>query len=444
MKMEDMVLFSVDDHIIEPPDMFEGRIPKTYGDAAPKHHSEGGVDYWTFGGQRMYYTGTNAVAGRPRDEYGFEPSSLSQMRRGCYDVDARIGDMNVNGVAASVNFGTFVGMAGEPFLKQSDKDLALATLQAWNDWHIEAWCAAYPDRLVPMAITPLWSPELIANEIRRVNAKGCDVIAFHPNPVVLGLPSFHTDHWDPVWQACTERDMTICMHFADSSYAVPSPDSPIDVFFSNMPIGLYRVVSDLIYTPALRKFPDLRFAMSEAGVGWVPYMKERIDYTHRHHSQWTRQDFGDKRPSELFERHFLSCFIDDPVGIYLRRRVGIRNISWEADYPHADGLWPKAPEKLYQDLLDADVPDDEIDLITHQNAARVFKFDPFKLRPREQLTVGALRKAAAAAGVDTAPLRTNRAGHAPSEKDAGPVSMHEIARLRAINNASTSHAPPLR
>ena len=436
MRLEDMVLFSVDDHIVEPPNMYEGRLPSKFADVAPRHHhgERGADDYWTFAGRRLVYIGSNAVVGRPREEYGFEPSALGQMRPGCYDVNARIGDMNANGIAVSVNFGSMTGMAGEMFLQVSDKELALATLQAWNDWHIEDWCGAYPGRFVPLTNLPMWDPQLAAAEVRRVKAKGCNVISFHPNPVALGLPSFHTDHWDPVWQACTENEVTICLHFADGSYSVPSPDSPVDVMISNMPIGLYRVASDLVWSPVLRKFPTIQFAMSEGGAGWIPYMKQRIDCTFRLHHQWTRQDFGGKNPSEIFDRNFATCFIDDPVGIKLRHEIGINNITWECDYPHADCTWPLSPEKLWQDLVDAKVPDDEIDLITHRNAIRLFKFDPFEHFSREQLTVGGLRRKAKDQGVDTTPMRTDGAGKPPSESDLGPVSMRDVAKQLGARN----------
>jgi len=439
MRLEDMVLFSVDDHIIEPANMYEGRIPSKFKDVAPKHHEgkNGEDDYWTYGGRKAAYIGSNAVVGRPREEYGFEPSSLSQMRPGCYDVDARIGDMDVNGVAVSVNFGTMTGMAGEKFRELNDKEFAQVMIQAWNDWHIEDWCGKYSERLVPLANLPMWDVEASAKEIARVKAKGCSVISFHPNPVVLGQPSFHTDHWDPVWKACVDNDITICLHFADGSYSVPSLDSPVDVMISNMPIGLYRVASDLTYSPVLRKFPKLQFAMSESGAGWIPYMKQRIDCVFRLHSQWTRQDFGGLKPSEVFDRNFATCFIDDPIGLQIRHEVGIQNITWEADYPHADCVWPNAPEKLWQDLMAAEVPDNEIDLITHENAARLFHHDMWKIRPRSELNVGALRAKAKAAGVDTTPMRTEGAGHAPSQSATGPVSMRDVARqLGAMGEAA--------
>jgi len=429
MKLEDMVLFSVDDHIIEPPDMFDSRMPAKFADGWPKHHhAENGDDFWSFEGRILKYMGSNAVVGRPREEYGFEPSSLSQMRPGCYDVHARIGDMNANGIACSINFGSMSGFCGETFMQAKDKALGLAALQAWNDWHIEDWAGAYPGRLAPMAILPLWDPQLAAAEVRRVKAKGCNVISFHPNPIMLGLPSFHTDYWDPIWQVCVDEEITICLHFADGSYSVPSPDSPVDVMISNMPIGLYRVASDLVYSPVLRKFPAIQFAMSESGAGWVPYMKQRIDCVFRLHSQWTRQDFDGKRPSEIFDRNFATSFIDDPVGVLLRHEVGIQNMTWEVDYPHADCTWPQSPETLWRDLVAANVPDDEIEIMTHRNAIRLFKLDPFKHFKREEITVGALRQKAKEMGVDTSPMKTDGAGRPPSESDRGPVSMRDMAK----------------
>ena len=112
------------------------------------------------------------------------------------------------------------------------------------------------------------------------------------------------------------------------------------------------------------------------------------------HSTWTGQDFGGKKPSEVFRDHFLTCFISDHVGVRLRNDVGIDNICWEADYPHSDSMWPGAPEQLHEVLTEHNVPDDEINKMTYENAMRWYHWDPFTHIPKEQATVGALRKAA--------------------------------------------------
>jgi len=104
----------------------------------------------------------------------------------------------------------------------------------------------------------------------------------------------------------------------------------------------------------------------------------------------------------VFRERIVTCFIDDPTGVLIRDRVGIDTICWEADYPHSDSTWPTSPEFLMKSL--DGVPDDEINKLTHLNAMRHFRFDPFAVRPREECTVGAPRRQAAEEGVDTTPL----------------------------------------
>ena len=122
---------------------------------------------------------------------------------------------------------------------------------------------------------------------------------------------------------------------------------------------------------ALRKFPDLKIALSEGGIGWIPYFLERADYTYQHHRHWTHQSFGDKLPSDVFREHIIVCFIDDLAGVRTRDLIGVDTITWECDYPHSDSTWPTAPERLWEAL--AGVSDDEIDKITHRNAMRHFR-----------------------------------------------------------------------
>jgi predicted TIM-barrel fold metal-dependent hydrolase len=139
----------------------------------------------------------------------------------------------------------------------------------------------------------------------------------------------------------------------------------------------------------LRKFPDLKFALSEGGIGWLPYWLERIDYVYQQHRFWTHQDFGDQLPSQVARDHFTFCFISDKAGVDQRHAIGIDNITWECDYPHSDSSWPHSPESVIKQL--DGVPDDEINKMTYENAMRVFRFDPFAQRPKEKCTVGALR-----------------------------------------------------
>jgi predicted TIM-barrel fold metal-dependent hydrolase len=406
MRMEDMILVSVDDHVVEPPDLFDNHVPAKYKDIAPRiEHMADGTDRWMFLDFDIPNVGLNAVTGRPPEEYGMDPTSFDELRPGTYDVKQRVLDMSANGVLGSLNFPSLPGFAGRLFAALDDKDAALALCRAYNDWHIEDWCGAAPDRLIPLAIPPIWSPEALADEVRRVEKKGCHAITFPENPVPLGLPSLHTEHWDPFWKACSDEGVVVCMHIGSSSeLVITAADAPIDVLITLSPINIVQAAADLIWSPVFRKFPNVKVALSEGGIGWIPYFLERIDYGYQHHRAWTLQDFGDKLPSEVFNEHVITCFIDDAFGLASREFLNMDNVTWECDYPHSDTTWPTSPELLGKTLHG--LTDEQIAKVSHQNAMRHFGFDPFSVMPKEQCTVGALRQRAA--GHDTSIRSTNR------------------------------------
>ncbi|MEX5708601.1 amidohydrolase family protein [Parafrankia sp. FMc6] len=413
MHADDLILISVDDHVIEPPNVFEDRLPAKYADAAPRFvRRADGTMAWVYEGVAIPNTAVNAVAGRPKSEYGFEPVCVEEIRSGCYDIHARVKDMDANGLLGSMCFPSFVRFCGQLFLEHGDGDQSAAMVRAYNDWHIDEWAGTYPGRFIPLALPILWDPELSAAEVRRVAHKGCHAVTFSSNPHALGLPSLYTDHWDPLWRACEEEGTVVCMHLGSSS-VVPktSPDAPTEVIYSLSPIGLIEAASDIVWSPILRKFPNLRFALSEGGIGWVPYFLERVDYIYCQTRHWTGMDLGGRLPSEIFKENAILCFIDDAVGIENRHRLNIDNLTWECDYPHSDSTWPQSPETAMR-ILDG-LSDGEINKITHMNAMRHFQYDPFTHIPREQATVAALR---------------DRAG-------GWDVSVHATAHLRPTTSA---------
>jgi predicted TIM-barrel fold metal-dependent hydrolase len=391
VNIDDLILVSVDDHVVEPPDMFEGHIPDKYKDRAPRViEKDDGTETWVFEGEEAAYIGLNAVAGRPKDEYGLEPTRFAEMRPGAYDIHERINDMNVGGVLASMNFPSFPQFCGQFFVRGTDKDLAHAVVRAYNDWHVDEWCGTYPGRMMPLALSPFWDPELMADEVRRMATKGCHAVAFSENPAALGMPSFHSDHWDPFWSACSDEGTVVCLHIGSSSKVpITAVDAPFDVLITLTPLNIVSAAADLLWSPVLRKFPDLVVALSEGGIGWIPYFLERVDRVYDNHRQWTHQSFGDKLPSEVFHDRIVTCFINDEFGIKNRDKLNLDLLTWECDYPHSDSSWPYAPETVMAELQGA--TDDEFDKITHRNAMRIFAFDPFAHIPREQATVGALR-----------------------------------------------------
>jgi predicted TIM-barrel fold metal-dependent hydrolase len=424
MQTDDMVLVSVDDHVVEPPDLFERHLPAEYKDIAPHIvRKDDGADVWQFLEFEVPNIGLNAVAGRPPEEYGIDPTSFEELREGCFDIEKRVLDMNANGVLGSLCFPSLPGFAGRLFAALQDKEAALALARAYNDWHIDEWCDTFPGRFIPLSVPTIWDPETMAAEIHRVAEKGCHAVTFPENPEPLGLPSLHSDHWDPFWKACSDEGTIVCMHIGSSSKLVTTAaDAPIDVMIVLQPMNIVQAAADLIHSPVFKKFPDVTVALSEGGIGWVPYFLERLDHSYRVHKAWTGADFGSKMPSEVFLEHVVLCYISDAVGVRLAREIGVDRITVEIDYPHSDTTWPRAPERLMDEFEGSDLTDGEIDKITHLNAMEHFSYDPFAHRPRERCTVRALR--AEAIGVDTSVRSTAR--HPREEREGGPVKITDL------------------
>ena len=423
MQLEDLILVSVDDHVVEPPTVFEGRLPAKYVDLAPKLITrQDGTSAWVYEGTEISNIALNAVAGRPPEEYGMEPTSFDQIRPGTWNIDDRIMDMNANGVLGSLCFPSFTGFCGQLFARTNDKDVSLAMVQAYNDWHIDEWCGTHPGRFIPCQIPAIWDAEIMATEVRRCAAKGAYSVTFSENPSKLGWPSLHSEYWDPFWTACCDENVVVNMHIgSSSSMIVTAPDAPIDVLMTLSPINIVQAAADLVWSPVLRKFPTIKIALSEGGIGWIPYFLERVDHGYRTHHTWTGQDFAGKLPSEVFNEHIVTCFITDDFGIESRRRLDLNNVTWECDYPHSDTTWPNSPEVFWKTVDEEGVTDEDIDRISHLNAMRHYSFDPFSVMPRDQCTVGALR--AKAQGHDT----SVQAKGSPSKQDGHTMLASEFA-----------------
>lgn len=413
MQADDMILISVDDHICEPADMFADHVPAAYRDRAPRVDTDAnGYQQWWYGEKMGRNLGLNAVAGKPPEMFNVNPSTYEEMRPGCYDVDARVADMSAGGQLAGLNFPNWPGFAGQVLSEGPDRDVNLVMIRAYNDWHVDEWCGAHPDRFIPCGIVPLWDADLAAAEVRRLAAKGVRAITFSENPAALGVPSMHSGFWDPLFAACSDEGVVLCCHIGSSSKGMTtSIDAPQSVPMTLSPVSTMYTLGDLLWADIWHRFPDLRFSLSEGDIGWIPYLLQRADHVQRRHHGWTDHRFpaGMELPSDVFRRHILCCFIDDPVGVALLDRLNIDNVLWESDYPHSDSSWPRAPETLAG--IFADLDDDVVERITHRNAMEHFGFDPFSIRPRERCTAAALR--AEAADVDT----VTRVGRAPDESD---------------------------
>ena len=195
------------------------------------------------------------------------------MRLGFYEPKARLEDMDLSGTFAQLCFPSFPGFAGTKFLQAKDKDLSLHCVMAYNDFILDEWCAAAPGRLLPMCLLPLWDVELAVSEFDRVVKRGAKAISFVENPAPLGLPSFHTDHWDPLMSRMAEVGTPLCLHFGTSGVKQPmSPDAPHPVEVALVGTNSMYALVDILFSPLLHNHPSLKIVLSEGGIGWIPYI----------------------------------------------------------------------------------------------------------------------------------------------------------------------------
>jgi predicted TIM-barrel fold metal-dependent hydrolase len=369
----DAKIISVDDHLIEHPRVWLDRMPSRRAEDVPRIVKlPDGNDTWLYEGRESGNFALNAVAGKHPREFGMDPRSYEDMLPGCYDVEQRVKDMDTEGVWAQLCFPNFGGFAGSTFFAAQDKDLAAECIRAYNDFVLDEWCAAAPDRQIPLVMVPFWDVAASVAEIERTVAKGAKTVTFLEAPHKLGLPSYHTDHWDPILRVCEEADIPLSLHFG--SGGMPQGLAPDGDFFIGIALfGLNSMMAtvDLLMSPMFHKFPGLKVALSEGGIGWIPYLLERTDYSWERHKYWCDVN-AEKRPSELFREHIYGCFISDKAGVELRHQIGINNIMFESDYPHSDCNWPHT-RKLLADVL-ADVPDEEARKIVETNARTLYDF----------------------------------------------------------------------
>jgi predicted TIM-barrel fold metal-dependent hydrolase len=364
-------VISVDDHLVEPADMFEGRLPSRLQERAPRVVvNEWGHEVWEFDGEVYSQVGMNAVAGRRPETVKIEPFRFDQMRPGCWDIEARVHDMDINGVWASLNFPSMItGFCGRVFSQCSDPELGLAVTRAWNDWLFEEWYSPHPERVIPMGITWLSDAEIGAEEIRRNAARGFRSVTLPERPHRLGMPSIFDRYWDPVIQACAETETVISLHVG-SSGMVDFPEWSPAVQLGATLFGQMSLTAcaEWLWSGWAVKYPQLKVAMSEGGIGWVAMLIDRLD------NIIDRSGYGlgwDDRPADVLRRNFWFCTIDDPSTIDTRDAIGVENIMVEVDYPHGDGTWPDTQATIAQYW--GHIPPAELRMMCSENAARLYR-----------------------------------------------------------------------
>jgi len=393
-------IISVDDHVVEPPDLWTSRLPAKYQDRCPRverdsavFNFEGGeftyqkgvpggaeCDWWLY--DDLVYPFPKLSAASGFETLDVEPVTFDQIRPGGWKQADRLADMTANHVDVSLCFPNVLPrFCGQTFLEREDKELALLCVQAYNNWMIDEWCAGDArGRLIPLTLIPLWDPAAAALEVHRCADKGSFAVAFSENPYHLGLPSIHDKDrfWDPFLTACQETDTVVCMHIGSSSkMPTTSPDAPFSVSSTITFANAMGSMCDYILSGVFVRFPRLRVSYAEGQVGWMPYIIERMDKI------WAERgdaSFGidlPEPPSTYIPGHVWGCIFDDEIGLKNRDVIGMDQICFEVDFPHADSTFPHTLEVATRICDAAGLADEEVYKLMRGNAIECFGLERF-------------------------------------------------------------------
>jgi predicted TIM-barrel fold metal-dependent hydrolase len=401
-------IISVDDHVVEPPHVWQTWLPEKWRERGPHVerkkwgpfvHKPGARyenredpdglwgDAWYLDGKLIYvqkrFVAIPLDATPGGDVSKFDPSKMvmtavtyDELRPGCYDRDERIKDFELNWTDGSLPFPTFPRFCGQTFYETPNRDLGLACVKAYNDWMVEEWCAPSGGLNIPLCIMPLWDVELAAKEIERNAARGVRAVCFSELPTRLDLPSIHTGYWDPMFAVCNDTGTTVCMHVGSSSTEpFSSKDAPAGVTgmvgFNNSMASL----GDYLFSGKMVQFPKMKIAYSEGQIGWLPYALERADTVWEEHDAWQHSKrLCPEPPSSYYYNRVFGCFTWDRHGVKSLDEVGENNICFETDYPHTDTTWPNSKE--YCEKMLAGVEDEQQKYkILRGNAIRMLELD---------------------------------------------------------------------
>jgi predicted TIM-barrel fold metal-dependent hydrolase len=370
-------IISGDDHVLEPPNMFEGRVPRRFAGSVPNLvQDEDGIPFWAVGDGHIPFMIGNGSVGRPPSEWNNVPQKLEDFRPGVTDPAARLADMDLNGVWASMCFPSLVwGFAGRVFAAFKDVELGQACVRAYNDWMIEEWCSTAPDRYIPCQMPWLADPKIAAEGVYANAERGFRAVTFPESPDRLGFPSVHSGQWDPFFRACEETQTVINLHVGSSGWVQrPSVESPVEVAVALFPLSGMAAMVDWMYARVPLAFPGIRVALSEAGVSWVPMMMERLQRAYRHVSTEGAWTAADPHPHEVLSRNFWFTSIEDPSAFRSLDLIGEDRVLLESDYPHQDSTWPATQSLLHSELGHLD--HGTVRKLAYKNGAQLYRWEP--------------------------------------------------------------------
>ena len=326
----------MNDHLVEPHDLWTARLSRSRREAGPRLHVEGSNERWVFGSESLSVAALSVLAA---DGAG-RATTIAGMHPAVNDPTARLAAMDLDGVQVQTLMPHVCGFAGERLRQLGDAALWAAAVRTYNDYLLTEFCATAPQRLIGVALLPLADPEAAAAELRRCARLGARAVAFPHDLAALGLPTLYGDDWSPLFRAAVDEGMPLFVH-------VGSSGAPPSIFGQRSPGALLTLggldvaasICEWIFSGALVRYGPIQLALLEGGAAWWPYIVERVKFFVRQRPEVWTSSVTPARVFDALDQVWLS-FIEDRSAMDSLRSIGATRLMWQSDFPHADSPWP--------------------------------------------------------------------------------------------------------
>jgi predicted TIM-barrel fold metal-dependent hydrolase len=357
--LEGLKIIDADTHVSERHDLWTSRVAEKYRDLVPHVVTDDhGTKSWIFAKDELLHSpagascvirkdGTKATLGDWDIQSG---TPIDEVSESSWEVGARLEVMDKMGIYAAVTYPNLAGFGANRFAKIPDRSLANMIVSVYNDAMAE-FQANSNGRLFPMALVPYWDVEAAAKEAERIAGRGMEMrgITMCSEPQAGDFPDLLESHWNPLWEVCSDLSLPVNFHVGASDFGMdafmksawPSHDQFRKHVIGSAMIEMHnaRILANLLTSDLLDRYPKIKWVSVESGIGWIPYILERLEYQLEESPAEERLQVAN--PTEQFRRHVYGMFwFEDVAPSRLLDRIGFDNVMFETDYPHPTCLYP--------------------------------------------------------------------------------------------------------
>jgi len=367
-------LISADSHVLEPPDLFEKRLPAGLRGRAPKLGSWNGGSAWMLDGLEPVLLPATAATGsgyRLARQADDKPVAFDEVLPGLYDPLERLKAQDADSVDAEILYPS-PGL-WDAIKQLDDRDLKLACARAYNDW-IADFSSKNPDRLIGLAKIPSTTVEDAREELLRcvksLNLRGVILDTWPSGSAVAGKPDD-----EPFWQAVSDTGVPVSLHYAIGIQTETAPPGGIAP-------GLKPPSADatipLVAAGVFDRFPNVRLVFAHGDAGWAFHWLEFMDINyvrHRHLDEYALQN-PDALPSEYIRKHSWFTFHHDRSAVKNRSKLGVAHLTWGSHFPFDDANWPDDRQQAMR--VTEELPSEDRQALLAGNAARLYRLPGYE------------------------------------------------------------------